>query len=161
MGYSRAASAALRFKRFLDDMVEADGKYEVVWTSPDAQRLSRQIREAMVGAVNNIRDMPDPKYANLVKNYKICVKNDEVLAKPRVDIGSLAVKRKFKGSYDEVLLAEQVVEKCIMEPHADELLFRNFIRSDEELAKLEKWISTVEYKLIDHGVGMGVTIVKH
>jgi len=160
MGYSRSAHAALRFQRLLDDMIEAGGKHEVIWDAPDPDKLSRQLREAMAGAATHVSEMPNPEYANLFKNYKVCIKDGAVIAKPRVSTEIVAVKRKVKKSYEYATTSEQVAETCITEKYVDELLFRSFIRSEKELQKLEKWVSTVEYKLIDHGVGMGVTIVR-
>lgn len=161
MGYSRSINAILPFVRLLEDMLAAKGKYEVSWQSGNPQKLSRQLREAMTAAVINRETPSVAQYADLIRDYKICVKGNLVIAKPRVYDASIdALKKSVKGRYEHVQTANQAIQAFLMESHVDELVFVNFIRDELEMAALNTWAEKSGNEVIDHGESLGVTIVR-
>lgn len=160
MGYSRSITAITPLIRLLEDMLAAKGKYEVSWQSGNPQKLSRQLREAMTSAVINRENPSVGQYADLIRDYKICVRGNLVIAKPRVEGVLDAMKRSVKGKYEHVQTANQAIQAFIIETHVDELVFVNFIRDELELEALSAWATKSGNDVIDHGPSLGVTIVR-
>lgn len=164
MPYNTSEAAAMRMKRYLDDM--KDGRNVIRWPTREPKRLARQIREAMAAARFQATEkeksawMP---YLDLRFFYQIRSRDDYVEAKwigpedgPKMESAKIPKPMEVEGVRDLQSVVGAILD---MEQDAIEVHFPDAQLTQDGLLTLHKWCEKNSWTLIDEQEN-GVTITQ-
>lgn len=163
MPYNTSEAAAMRMKRYLDDM--KDGRDVIRWPTREPQKLAHRIREAIAAARHQAREKGKSvwiPYTELKYFYQLHAKDGFVEARwigpeggPKLEHAKIPKPETVKDVRDLQSIVGVILE---MNQDAIEIHFPDAELTKDGLMTLHKWCGKNDWTLIDeHENGVTIT----